>query len=103
MLNERPDAPERLDHLGVEVFTAEEVTATAERLRANGMISLVEQDTTCCCANADKVWAKEPDGLRWEWYRVLGDSETFGGTPAFEDATGATADSEVDNTKRSCC
>ena len=29
----------------------------------------------------NKVWAKEPDGLRWEWYRVIEDSETFGGAP----------------------
>jgi len=78
VLFELPDAPERLNHLGVEVFADEEVTAATERLKANGMADLVEDQTTCCYAQADKVWATEPDGLRWEWYRVLEDSETFG-------------------------
>jgi hypothetical protein len=27
------------------------------------------------------VWATEPDGARWEWYKVIEDSETFGATP----------------------
>ncbi len=83
VLNERPDAAERLDHLGVEVFSEDEVTTTADRLRASGMISLEEENTTCCYANSEKVWAKEPDGLQWEWYRVTGDSETFGSAPEF--------------------
>ncbi len=83
VLFELPDAPERLNHLGVEVFEDEAVTAATERLKAEGMEHLVEDETTCCYAKANKVWAQEPDGLRWEWYRVLDDSETFG-TPAPE-------------------
>ena len=42
------------------------------------MEHFVEDETTCCYAKANKVWAQEPDGARWEWYRVLEDSETFG-------------------------
>ncbi|MEN8162202.1 MAG: ArsI/CadI family heavy metal resistance metalloenzyme [Myxococcota bacterium] len=83
VLFELPDAPERLNHLGVEVFADEEVTAATERLKAEGMADFVEDETTCCYAKANKVWAQEPDGIRWEWYRVLEDSETFG-TPAPE-------------------
>ncbi len=86
VLFETPDAEERLNHLGVEVFEAEQVTDATERLEAEGMADLVENATTCCYAKADKVWATEPDGIRWEWYRVLGDSETFGADPVYEDA-----------------
>jgi catechol 2,3-dioxygenase-like lactoylglutathione lyase family enzyme len=82
VLFELPDAPERLNHLGVEVFDGEDVLAATERIRAAGMDHLVEDETTCCYAKADKVWATEPDGLRWEWYQVLGDSQTFGEEPA---------------------
>jgi predicted enzyme related to lactoylglutathione lyase len=82
VLFEQPDAPERLNHLGVEVFGDEDVSAATERLKAAGLADLVEDETTCCYAKADKVWAQEPDGLRWEWYRVLEDSETFGAEPA---------------------
>lgn len=78
VLFESTDASERLNHLGVEVFDDEEVGAATERLRESGMEHLVQDETTCCYAKANKVWATEPDGIRWEWYKVLADSETFG-------------------------
>ena len=77
-------ACERLNHLGVEGFGDEDVNAATGRLRAAGMETVVEDETTCCYAKADKVWAREPDCLRWEWYRVLEDSETFGEPPPHE-------------------
>lgn len=86
VLFEVPDAPERLNHLGVEVFDDAEVAAATARLRAAGMDHVIEDETTCCYAKADKVWATEPDGLRWEWYRVLADSQTFGDGPDLEAA-----------------
>ena len=67
VLFEVPDADERLNHLGVEVFEGEAVTAATERLRAGGLETLVEDETTCCYAKQDKVWASDPDGMRWEW------------------------------------
>ncbi len=85
VLFEVPDANERLNHLGVEVFEGEAVTAATERLRAGGLETLVEDETTCCYAKQDKVWASDPDGMRWEWYQVLEDSESFG-EPAPEPA-----------------
>jgi len=88
VLFEDAQATERLNHLGVEVFGDEDVTQATERLRAAGMADLVEDETTCCYAKADKVWAVEPDGLRWEWYRVLEDSETFGEAPALASESG---------------
>jgi predicted enzyme related to lactoylglutathione lyase len=91
VLFESKDASERLNHLGVEVFGEEDVSAATERLRAAGMETVIEDETTCCYAKADKVWAREPDGLRWEWYRVLEDSETFGEPPPHE----ATLEPEV--------
>ena len=78
VLFESPEAPERLNHLGVEVFGDEDVSAATERLKAAGLAELVEDETTCCYAKADKVWATDPQGMRWEWYRVLEDAETFG-------------------------
>ncbi len=83
VLFELPDAPERLNHLGVEVFEDGEVSAATERLKAAGLAELVEDETTCCYAKADKVWASDPQGMRWEWYKVLADSETLG-TPTAE-------------------
>ena len=78
VLFETPGAPERLNHLGVEVFEDEQVTAATERLKAAGLVDRVEDETTCCYATQSKVWAQDPDGERWEWYRLLSDSESFG-------------------------
>ncbi len=81
VLFELPDAPERLNHLGVEVFDDEDVTVATERLKSAGLEHRVEDESTCCYAKQNKVWATEPDGMRWEWYRVLEDSETFMAKP----------------------
>ena len=54
-----------------------DVRGATERLRAAGMEHLVEDEKTCCYATQNKVWALEPEGLRWEWYRVTQDAETF--------------------------
>ena len=106
VLNERPDAPERLDHLGVEVFSEGEVAHAADRLRESGMISLEEEDTTCCYANSEKVWATEPDGLKWEWYRVKADTEEFGMSPDFASAAKASPQIKQEiqqETRQRCC
>jgi catechol 2,3-dioxygenase-like lactoylglutathione lyase family enzyme len=87
VLFESPDATDRINHLGVEVFDPKDVTAATERLKAAGLADLVEDETTCCYAKASKVWATEPDGARWEWYRVVEDSETFGEAPREEPPT----------------
>ena len=81
VLLENPEADERVNHLGVEVFDAEQVAQATARLEAQGVAELVEDASTCCYAKQDKVWANDPDGARWEWYRVLEDSETFGAPP----------------------
>jgi catechol 2,3-dioxygenase-like lactoylglutathione lyase family enzyme len=99
VLFEVKGAGERLNHLGVEVFDAEEVTTATERLKTAGLADLVEDEATCCYAKQDKVWAIEPDGLRWEWYRVLEDSETFGAAPE----ESAPADEKAPERIEACC
>ena len=74
VLFERPGAKERINHLGVEVFRDEDVAAAAERLEAAGIDRLIEVETHCCHATQNKVWAEEPEGLRWEWYRITDDT-----------------------------
>jgi catechol 2,3-dioxygenase-like lactoylglutathione lyase family enzyme len=66
--------PTRLDHLGVEVETASEVTAATARLAAEGLATATEDDTACCYAVQDKVWVTGPGAEPWEVYVVKGDS-----------------------------
>lgn len=76
VLFESLDAPDRVNHLGVEVDDDAEVDRAVARLRAEGLADEVEEDTTCCHARQNKVWATEPEGIRWEWYRVIEDVES---------------------------
>jgi catechol 2,3-dioxygenase-like lactoylglutathione lyase family enzyme len=69
--------PTRMDHLGVEVETTGEVTAAAARLAAEGLATVTEQDTACCYAVQDKVWATGPGAEPWEVYVVKGDADTL--------------------------
>ncbi|MGH6656217.1 MAG: ArsI/CadI family heavy metal resistance metalloenzyme [Actinocrinis sp.] len=71
-------APTALDHLGVEVETAEQVTAAAARLSVAGLATFEENDTSCCYAVQDKVWVSGPGREPWEVYVVKGDGDTLG-------------------------
>ena len=75
ILFERADADARLNHLGVEVASSDDVWAHQQRLATEGVDS-IEESGTCCFAKQDKVWVDGPDGA-WEIYTVLEDSETF--------------------------
>jgi catechol 2,3-dioxygenase-like lactoylglutathione lyase family enzyme len=73
-----PGEATRMDHLGVEVETTEEVTAATARLSAEGLATATEQDTACCYAVQDKVWVTGPGAEPWEVYVVKGDSGILG-------------------------
>ncbi len=85
VLFENPDADERLNHLGVEVFEEADVRAATDRLKAAELVDSVEDEQTCCYATQNKVWALDPQGLRWEYYRIVEDSEGVGSGGGLED------------------
>ena len=66
--------PTRMDHLGVEVESTDEVTAATNRLADAGLATRPEEDTTCCYAVQDKVWVSGPGGEPWEVYTVKSDA-----------------------------
>jgi catechol 2,3-dioxygenase-like lactoylglutathione lyase family enzyme len=75
LLEGEPDQPTVMDHLGVEVFSTDEVTAAATRLRESGLVTLAEHDTECCYALQDKVWVRGPGNEPWEVYVVKADAD----------------------------
>jgi catechol 2,3-dioxygenase-like lactoylglutathione lyase family enzyme len=89
VLFEQPGAAARLNHLGVEVMSSDEVLAHQARLTGEGLAP-VDESGTCCFAKQDKVWVDGPDGA-WEIYTVLADSETFGESSAPVDDGGDSA------------
>jgi glyoxalase/bleomycin resistance protein/dioxygenase superfamily protein len=68
------DRPTVMDHLGVEVDTADEVDTATRRLADLGLSTQVENDTTCCYAIQDKVWVFGPGREPWEVYVVKADA-----------------------------
>ncbi|WP_405420122.1 ArsI/CadI family heavy metal resistance metalloenzyme [Streptomyces erythrochromogenes] len=68
----------RLDHLGVEVASTEQVHAATTRLKDAGLATFEENDTSCCYALQDKVWVTGPGKEPWEVYVVKADADTLG-------------------------
>jgi predicted enzyme related to lactoylglutathione lyase len=76
VLFENADADARLNHLGVEVMSVDEVGAHQARLTDNGVES-VSESGACCFAQQEKIWIDGPDGA-WEIYAVVKDVDGFG-------------------------
>lgn len=81
VLFEAPGA-ERLNHVGFEVFSDDAVNETASRLQSVDLLAEEQAEEVCCYARQNKAVAYDPQGLMWEWYRVLEDSPTFFEAPA---------------------
>ena len=102
VLFEKAGAETRLNHLGVEVPTTDDVSAHQARLTGEG-VQTVEENGTCCFAKQDKVWVDGPDGA-WEIYTVLEDSETFGESSAHVDDAGESlCCASVPEAEARCC
>ncbi len=95
VLFENPDANERLNHLGVEVFDDADVRAATDRLKAADLVDSVEDEQTCCYATQNKVWALDPQGMRWEYYRIVEDADNF--------ASGGDFEAPAKPTTKACC
>lgn len=82
VLIQNPGHGGTLNHLGVEVESSELVGAAITRLRGEGLLTDVEENTTCCYAVQDKVWVHGADAEPWEIYTVLADAPVMHKVPA---------------------
>ncbi len=74
---ERQDvAAGTINHLGIEVESAEEVVSEELRLRNEGLDTSGIDDTICCFAEKVETWVDDPNGPRWEYYVKTADHET---------------------------
>jgi catechol 2,3-dioxygenase-like lactoylglutathione lyase family enzyme len=109
VLFEQPGKGGTINHLGVEVESAEEVGAAQSRLALAGLATATEDGVACCYARQDKVWVDGPSGEPWEIYTVLEDVEMPGGQLRTVDPeTGATCCAVVEGDavkagSSSCC
>jgi catechol 2,3-dioxygenase-like lactoylglutathione lyase family enzyme len=103
VLLESTETGARLNHLGVEVASTDEVTAAQARLATEGLPTTTEDEVTCCYAVQDKVWVDDPDGAPWEIYTVLADSDTPDGTATSEACPACAPSGEVGTSPAPCC
>ena len=78
VLFEKAGGGNRLNHLGVEVEHASQVTAAKNRMTDSGLYNTGVRDVTCCFADKTEVWVDGPDGARWEWYLKVADRDGAG-------------------------
>jgi catechol-2,3-dioxygenase len=67
-----------LNHLGIQVETAEELAEMNTRLQQLETQIQEEIGTACCYAKSDKYWANDPTGIAWEAYHTLDSIPVFG-------------------------
>jgi catechol 2,3-dioxygenase-like lactoylglutathione lyase family enzyme len=67
-----------LDHIGIQADERRELAEIASRLKAAGESTFDEAATTCCYAQSDKSWVRDPSGLRWETFYTFGEATSYG-------------------------
>lgn len=92
LIEGEPGQTTRLDHLGVEVDSADEVASATARFTGAGLATFEENDTSCCYAVQDKVWVHGPGAEPWEVYVIKGDADEMGASAALDTRAAATVD-----------
>ena len=93
-------------HAGIQVEAEEELSDMFERMKTAEAPYLPEGVTTCCYHKSEKSWTADPDGVMWEAFYTLHQSEKRGSAnPNGEDIQQATDKASTNNTTTSytCC
>jgi catechol 2,3-dioxygenase-like lactoylglutathione lyase family enzyme len=75
-------AAKGIEHLGMQVESADELAEVYGRLEAANRPVLEEGATTCCYAKSEKSWIADPDGIVWEAFFTNGEATLYGDSPA---------------------
>ena len=67
-----------VDHIGIQVDSADELAELANRLKTAGADTLDQTASTCCYARSDKSWVNDPAGVRWETFFTFGEATSYG-------------------------
>ena len=76
----RRDREAGINHVGLQVDTADELAAIRAQLDAASAKVVHQPDTTCCYARSEKHWVTDPSGLAWETFRSMGEASIYGET-----------------------
>lgn len=90
-----------VDHLGFQVDEGPELTELTERLKKADLGLYSEGTTTCCYAESEKAWVKDPSGIAWEAYHTMNDIEVF--NEKTKEVTASACCATETQTTKSCC
>lgn len=68
-----------VEHLGLQVDSSEELEGVRSRLKHADQTLYAEGETTCCYANSDKSWVRDPSGVAWESFMTHSDADEYFG------------------------
>lgn len=102
-----------VNHLGIQVDSATELTALRARAAQADLDAKDERNAQCCYALSDKYWLTDPQGIAWETYQTLDSIPVFG-APASQpdekaggccgpDATAGVASAPMPKAAARCC
>ncbi len=71
-------ATARIDHLGFQVESDEELETITQRLDAAGQMVVKQENAACCYARGNKGWVNDPSGISWETFHTFGEHTVYG-------------------------
>ena len=99
-----------VNHLGIQVEETAELEEITERLKKADLGVYDEGEVTCCYAESNKAWVKDPSGVAWEAYQNMADADIFSDGKVdssdeddSEDCCGPDEEVDESNSKNSCC
>ncbi len=94
---------EGIDHLGIQVEENDELAEITERLKNADLGVYGEGSTTCCYAESNKAWVKDPSGVAWETYQTMADAEVYSEKPKVIETPATSCCPPKGTTAKSCC
>lgn len=91
-----------VDHLGIQVENPSELSEITERLKSADLGVYDEGETTCCYAESNKAWVKDPSGIAWEAYQNMADAAVFSEKKEIKDDEESSC-CVPDDSETSCC
>jgi catechol 2,3-dioxygenase-like lactoylglutathione lyase family enzyme len=92
-----------VDHVGVQAETPEELAEIATRLKAAGASTFDQTATTCCYAQSDKSWVRDPSGVSWETFHTFDQATTYGEDPRELAAAACCGAPKAEPASGACC
>lgn len=70
-------SPPGIDHLGIQVDSAEELRELEDRIRSTEAHAIESEAIHCCYANVHQGWGADPQGVFWEAFLTLGEASVY--------------------------